>query len=170
MRAFMRHCLTLGVLAFALAGCIVVDDFGDAWSKGFIDNCVNELALTDNEYNRPHSPHAKGMVMRSLRVGNHTFLMIREHMRDKGGNMIRYKIDSGDYVAYRLNESKREDFAKEYPDSSVVLTSETATIPVLDSKSTAMLSRVADDESYWVESRRVPYNPGHRDDCIQTLY
>ncbi|MBY0407250.1 MAG: hypothetical protein K2Q01_06115, partial [Rickettsiales bacterium] len=90
--------------------------------------------------------------------------------KDKGGNMVRYKIDGGDYVAYRLNESKREEFARDYPDSTVVLTQETATIPVLNAKTAQLLKDVADDESYWVESRREAYNPSRRDDCIQTLY
>lgn len=162
----MKFC----VVALALAGCIVVDDFGDYWNKGFIDNCVNEIALTDHDHDKPRNSHSKTLLMRSLRVGKHTFLMMREDMGDKGGSIVRYKIEDGDYVAFRLNESKREDFMLEYPESGAVLTSDTATIPVLNKDSIAMLSQVADDESYWVESRREVYNPAKRDDCIHTLY
>ncbi len=170
MRIFLRRCLGLGILAFALASCIVVDDFGGYWEKGFIDNCVNDIVMSSHDYARPRSASTKPLLMRSLRVGKHTLLMIREDMKSKGGNLMRYKIENGEYVSYRLNESKREDFLRDYPDSMVVLTTETASIPVLNPESLMLISNVADDESYWVESHRENYNPSHRTDCIQTLY
>ncbi len=167
MRKLLRIVLGFGVLAL-LNACIVVDDFGDYWNKGFIDNCVNEIASNDSDYDR--ASHHKTMLLRSLRIGKHTFLMMRDDMDDKGGNLIRYKIEDGEYISYRLNESKRDDFLREYPSSVVVLTQETATIPVLNSESAGLLSAVSDDDSYWVESHRETYNAGRRPDCIETLY
>ncbi|MBY0407288.1 MAG: hypothetical protein K2Q01_06310, partial [Rickettsiales bacterium] len=70
MSLFTRISIAV-VAALWLAGCIVVDDFGEYWNKGFIDNCVNEIELDSHDH-RPHA--AKTMLMRSLRVGKHTFL------------------------------------------------------------------------------------------------
>lgn len=159
-----------GALVLVLSGCIVVDDFGSYWNKGFIDNCVNSIVNANHDDDRRHNTQPKPMLLRSLRVGSHTFLMMRDDMASKGGNIMLYKIVDGDYISYRLNESKREDFSRDYPNSMVVLTSETASIPVLNNESIALLSQVADNESYWVESHRETYNPARRADCIQTLY
>jgi len=166
---FLRPLVLLLAAAFALAGCIVVDDFAEYWDKGFIDHCVNDIMST-GEGSRNGKPRNKTMLMRSLRVGNHTFLMVRERPSDTGGSLILYQIEDGQYVAYRLNESKREDFLRDYPDSGVILTSETATIPKLTADSVSLLAQIADDSSYWMESRRERYNPARKKDCIQTLY
>lgn len=163
-----RSFLLLLISAFALAGCIVVDDFGEYWDKGFIDHCVNDI-MNSGESSRSGKPR-KTLLMRSLRVGNHTFLMVRERASEAGGNLMLYEIEDGQFVSYRLNESKREDFLRDYPDSGVVLTSETAAIPKLTPESVELLDRVADDASYWMESRRERYNPARKKDCIQTLY
>lgn len=158
--------VVLAALASLLFGCIVVDDFGAYWNKGFVDVCVNEIVQKgmseDSAANPPVIP-----AMRSLQIGNHTFLMMRDHATDKGGNMIRYNIKDGQYVPYRLNENKRKDFLTYYPDSTVVLTTETAKIPVLNEKSVALLNKIAGDDSYWVENERSPYNPTKRIDCIR---
>lgn len=169
LRRFLRFLLPSAVLV-ALAGCIVVADFGEYWNRGFIDHCVNEIAAHGQDYRDPRGAHPSSIMMRSLRLGKHTFLMIREDLQNKGGSLLRYRIENGAYIAYRLNESRREDFARDYPDSTVVVTSETATIPVLTEKTAALLSKLADDASYWVESRREPYNSAKRRDCITPLY
>lgn len=159
-------------VACVLSGCIVVGDFGDYWNKGFIDNCVNEIQhnRSKEERNAKAKVAARRMLMRSLRIGKHTFLMVRENPDDPGGNILRYKIENGKYISYRLNESKREEFLRDYPDSGVVLTSETATIPVLNDDSAKLLEKIADDESYWVESSRENYNPARRADCVQAIH
>jgi hypothetical protein len=105
-----------------------------------------------------------------LRLGDNTFLMVRENESDDGGTLIRYVIEGDEFVTYRLNESRREDFIRDFPDAPVKLTSETATIPLLDARSTALLVFVAENEAYWVENRRERYNLARRNDCIQTLY
>lgn len=156
-------------LCVMVSGCIVVDDFAGNWEKGFIDICANDL-MNNGDIRGARRLRAKTSLMRSLRVGDHGFLMTREHENDKGGNLIRYAVRDGEFVTYRLNESRREDFKRQYPDSGVVITSETATIPVLDARALALLESVAADESYWVDSRRERYNPSGRTDCIQTVF
>lgn len=159
-------------IAFAcllLSGCIVVDDFGNYWNKGFIDSCVNAIVLPSLTEDADTSAEAHEVELRSIQLGTHTFLMIRDHPGDPSGNMIRYNIDKNEYVSYRLNETKREDFLHYYPDSGIVLTSETATIPELNVKTATLLATIADDPSYWLEASRDPYNPGHRPDCIRQL-
>jgi hypothetical protein len=171
--AFMRRLLLrlfLPLCLLSLCSCIVVENFSEYWNKGFIDNCANEIMRNNSDHTGRHTSRNSTALMRSLRLGNHTFLMVREKPQDKGGNLIRYEIHKNTFILYRLNESKRADFLRDYPDSGVVLTSETATIPILNKESAALLSQVADDASYWMESRREPYNLAHSPDCIQTLY
>lgn len=176
MLSFLRNSLIhrqtarffAALLCVFLAGCVVVEDFGAYWEQGFIDSCVNDIMRGDG--GKKNKDSRKTALMRSLRVGKHTFLMVREHQYDKGGTLQRYVVDNGFLVLYRLNESKREDFLKENPGSPIILTTETATIPLLDESALGILERVADDDSYWVESRRERYNLSHRRDCIQTLF
>ena len=154
-----------------LPSCIVVEDFGGYWDKGFIDYCVNDIVRAGMSSQGSNAKNATDeVVIRSLRLDKHTFLMIREHAGDKGGNMIRYEIKNDKYIAYRLNENRRDDFKQRFPNSPVVITSETATIPVLTKDSIELLGKIADDESYWVESERENYNPSRRKDCVHVLY
>lgn len=156
------------LLAFLLAGCIAVDDFGHYWDKGFTDACVNDIVLREMEEDN-EGAKAAGAEMRSLRLGNHTFLMMRERKHDKGGNLMLYKLMGDDFVTYRLNENKRDEFLRDYPATKIILTSETATIPVLDEQTADMLAQLASDPSYWRENERHPYNPTARTDCIREL-
>lgn len=160
----------LVVMSFLLAACVIVEDFGGYWEKGFIDHCVNEIVGNEPENRGRPAFRSKPLLMRSLRVGEYTFLMSREKESDRGGNIMFYAVDGGEFVAYRLNESKREDFLRRYPSGPVIVTSETATIPVLNEQALAILLEIASDKSYWVESRRERYNPSRRKDCIQAPY
>lgn len=50
------------------------------------------------------------------------------------------------------DETKKEDFLREYADSGVIISDSDyaiATIPVLNEKSIEMLQKIADDKSYW---------------------
>jgi len=154
----------VSALACLLAGCVVVDDFGKYWDKGFVDFCVNDLILRDMEDDN-EGEKVKDMALRSVRLGKHTFLMMRDHPGDKGGNLVRYTIEGDDYITYRLNDSKREDFLQNNPDAGIVLTQETATIPLLNDKMAELLTTIADDDRYWLENTRQPYNPTLRTDC-----
>jgi hypothetical protein len=104
-------------------------------------------------------------TVRVLSLGGHHFIMVKEKPTDKGGSIIRFAIDHTDYVAYSLNEEKREAFATDYPDSGVVLTNETATIPLLDHSARSLLQSIAGKAGYWQESDRKPYNPSHNPAC-----
>lgn len=159
--------IVLALVACLLVGCIVVDDFAEYWNKGFVDTCVNEIVLRDMEEDDNGSPSA--VEMRSLKLGDHTFLMMRDHPSDKGGNLMLYKLDKEDFITYRLDENKREDFLRDYPDAGIILTSETATIPVLNQKTADLLQTIASDANYWHENERHPYNPTQRTDCIHEL-
>jgi hypothetical protein len=149
-----------------LAACIVVDDFGTYWAKGKSDSCINDIIFAS--MHRDDDKIEMKSVIQTVRVttiGDYDFIMMRGKSDDKGGDLIRYRIEGGDYISYRLNENKRGDFLRAHPQSPVIVTEDSATIPLLDAKSAALLAEIAGDESYWIESDRQPYNPKHRPDC-----
>lgn len=153
------------VLACLLTGCIIVEDFGTYWNKGFTDKCVNDIVYREMESDNEEEK-AQDVLLRSVRIGGHTFLMMREHEEDKGGNLVRYIIEGGEYVTYRLNEAKRDEFLQRYPNTSIVVTQETVTIPLLNEEAAQLLAKIADDDSYWLVNTKQPYNPEQHADCI----
>lgn len=157
------------LLPLALSACIVVQDFGKTWEQGFDDPCVQRIAEATVLEGNPRGLPIE-QIARSLKVSAHTFLMLRERPEDIGGSLYRYAVNTdapgGEYVAYRLNEAKREEFTREYGEKvPVIITDEAATIPELNDESLALLARIADREDYWVVADRQPYNPKRRKDC-----
>jgi hypothetical protein len=158
--------LTALLLSLALTACIVVDDFGTYWGKGTTDACINDILFGSMQKdNEAPSMATLTQTVRVLKLGGHDFIMMRHKPGDKGGDLVRYRIDGDDYVSYRLNEEKRDDFMNAHPDSPVVVTEETATIKVLNADTAKLLVDIADDDSYWIEASREPYNPNHRPEC-----
>lgn len=157
------------VLSCLLLACIDVEDFGEYWKKGFIDSCVNDIVMHSmtEESDEQDSQQYKDVQLRSIKIGKQLFLMFKNKAEDKGGSMIRYRIDGSDYISYRLDENKRTDFLKAHPNSPVVLSDETATLPLLNAESAKLLEEVANDDSYWVETGHEPYNPENRTDCVK---
>lgn len=160
----MKHVLLL-LCGLMLSACIEVDDFGKYWNQAFRDACIEAIAR-DRYYDDP-KPHSMKNLAHNLKVGDHTFLMLKEERARRGGNMIRYKVENGEYIAYHLNEDKREDFERDFPDHRLRITGETVTIPRLNRHSLTILEAVANDESYWQEAERLPYNPTHNPKCKQ---
>jgi len=150
--------------ACMLAGCIVVDDFGEYWAKGSVDPCVN--AILDGDMREDGEPVADiNTVARSLHMGTHRFAMLRDLPEENKGNLFRYAVKDGSFVMYRLNEKMRDAFTIRYPDSGVIIDSATAKIPVLDARMMNILVQIADDPEYWIEASREPYNPQQRLEC-----
>jgi hypothetical protein len=154
------------LLFLLLAACIVVDDFGTYWAKGKSDSCINDI-LYDSMHRDDDQIQMKTItqMVRVITIGDSDFIMMRGKPEDKGGDLIHYRVEGGDYISYRLNENKRGDFLRAHPQSPVVVTEDSATIPLLDAKSAVLLAEIARDESYWMESDRQPYNPKHRPEC-----
>lgn len=163
----MKTLLPLG-LVLLLTGCIVVKQFGTYWDKGYEDPCVQQIVEATILEGNPQGTPIK-LLSHSLRVGAYRFLMLRDKPGDKGGNLYRYAVQNGDYIAYRLNENMRDNFQREYPHAkAVTLTQETVTIDALNDQTYALLETIAARPEYWIETDRRPYNPGQRRDCTES--
>lgn len=154
-------------LALLLSACIIVDDFGEYWAKGKTDRCINDL-LYASMHADDASVEMKAITqtVRVIQFGGQDFIMMLNKPGSQDGNLIRYRIDGSEYVSYKLSEEKREQFLREHPHTSVVVTNDTVTIPQLNKETASLLGDIAGDNSYWTEASREPYNPKHRTDCL----
>lgn len=155
------------MFAVTLSGCIVVQDFGTYWNKGTQDTCILQIVeITMLEGNARGVPTAE--LARTLKLGPHRFLMLRDRPNDIGGNLYRYEVKNGEYIAYRLNNDMQQRFLERYGNNKLVtLTNETATISQLNDESVKLLQAVAAEPDYWIVADRRPYNPAQRRDCAE---
>ena len=146
----------IATAALFLTSCIEVEDYADSWKTGFADPCISAIVATDYFDQKPVNIDA---VLTNVRFGDARFMLTKARPEDKGGSMIRYAIEDGQFVTYGLNETKREAFLKEFPASGVKLSDTTATIPRLNEKMQKLVETIAARADYWEETDRKPYNP-----------
>lgn len=158
----IKYFLVLPFLCI-LASCIYVKDVGPYWENGIIDESLkgswvsdddkkdcSTFSLEDNSYRVTENGKKDNSSYRTLLLGDNKFLIIRDPYFKY--MLIKYTVSDDTFTTYMPDETKKEDFLRDYPDSGVVLSEgdyPTATISVLNEKSVEMLQKIADDESYW---------------------
>ncbi len=165
--AFNPRKLIACLSVLALSGCIVVKDFGESWEHGGSDPCVEEI-VRHHFLEDAGIPYKIRTRARILKLGDARFLMLLDGTGTRSGTLYRYKVEEGQFITYRLNETKREEFLKSYPESGVVLTSETATIPELNANMLKLLAEISAKEEYWVETEQMIYNPASIQGCADS--
>ncbi len=164
MRLFikLRNFLTLPVLSLCLLSCIYVEDIGDYWDKGIIDQAVSGswkssdsddcsmFVINGDNYQVIEKGKKENSLYRTLPLGDNTFLMVKD---EKGKYLlIKYQISDNNFITYMPDEVKKDEFLRDYPDSDIVISDEkfpTATIKHLDEKTAELLQKIADDKTYW---------------------
>lgn len=170
--------LALPFLCLLLASCIYITDIGVYWQKGVIDKSLGGAWLSGDDgkdcmsfvvsgknYLAIDNGKKDSSLYRTLLLDDNKFLMVKDP--NNKYMLIKYTVSDDKFTTYMPDETKKEDFLRDYPDFGVVFSEgdfTTATIPVLNEKSIEMLQKIADDESYWkpasvqqrVKSRKTP--------------
>ncbi|MFZ4540798.1 MAG: hypothetical protein ACOYNL_03170 [Rickettsiales bacterium] len=145
---------------FALAGCILVDDFSPQWKDGQPDSCTDKIAqaLYYSEFRR--DPEGKDMkeLARSFTLGKTHFLMLKQNPSDMGGRLYRFGVVNGIFQRYRLNPSMRRTFLAEYPKAPVSFKHDTVTLAALGDAQLKLLTEISDNPEYWEIEDQTLYN------------
>lgn len=151
----------LALMGLMLSSCLLVDDFGDAWTQAHYDLCVARISrdLYYRIYNREVSESQMEPLARVLRDGDTTYLLLKENPDDAGGRLYRIAVDHGFYLQYRPVPTARERFTAEFPDSPISLRFGLARTPALTPEVLRELRLTAQHPGYWEIEDKALYNP-----------
>jgi len=164
----MRCRLLLPLVAlFALAACILVDDYGTAWDEAKPDMCVGKIAqsLYYGEFNRDPADLKIDNIARAITIDNHNYLLLKQQPSDKGGRLYRFEVTNGIFVRYRLAPTKRADFKRDYPNAPVTLNRDTVTVKDLGPEVRKLLIEIAGKPDYWEVEDKTLYNTMRNPTC-----
>lgn len=152
----------------ALAGCMLVDDFAPQWEKAKTDSCTTKIAesLYYSEFRR--DPQGKDMneLARTMTLGKHHFLLLKQDAADKGGRMYRFQVVNGIFQRLRLDPVMRKAFEIAYPNAPVSLKHDTVQLANLDTDVTNLLTEIADNKDYWEIDDQTLYNTMLNPACL----
>lgn len=162
----LRSAPTL-VAALALAGCILVEDFGKRWSSAEPDACLRKLSesLYATEFRRDPTGMEMDDLARAITIDGQHYLLLKKETDDVGGRLYRFTVHNGIFQRYRLDPAMRDTFEKEYPDAPVSLKRDTVKLDTLDAKTEALLTDIANKPEYWQIEEQTLYNVLRNPDC-----
>ncbi len=166
MITFSRTLVSLASLLL-LAGCMLVEDFGDAWKKGKTDSCVNKIAeaLYYSDFRRDPSDKDMDDHARVFTIDGFHFLMLKKDPSDTGGRMYRFRVFNGIFQRYRLDPVMRDAFEIAYPDAPVSLRNDTVSFVTLGEKEIALMKEIAAQDDYWEIEDQTLYNTMRNRSC-----
>ena len=166
-----KYLLLLAVLT--LTGCLMVEDFGDYWEKGFADKCITEIARANyiDEANKGKTDEELHSLVRSVTLGDYNYLMMKDEVGGKSGMLTLYEVKDGQYIAYSIKDGMSKTFKEEYPNAPITLegddTAPIAKAAALTPDVVKIIEEIANREDYWTESTKTPYNPKGLAECKQ---
>lgn len=170
----------LAMALLTLAGCLSVDDFGDAWAQAKRDPVfagrwqkaqtkgeatVEQLVFTEQDGAYDVVATTDGQMaedftspypVRALTLGSYQFLLSRN--RGLGGDMIRVRLEGKTLQFYTLQSDTARSLLKA-PNPDLNFSAYSIGIRRLDAATIAWLAAVPDTPVYWrktVSYRRVP--------------
>lgn len=148
------------VALWLLTGCLLVDNFAQAWNASSSDPCLSKIAeaLYFEEYRRDPSGKDMNALAHGWDWDGQHYLLLKQEESNSGGRMYRFRVVSGIFQRLRLNPVKRVAFEKEFPHAPVSLARDTVTLAVLDDKTKALLKEIASREDYWEIEDQTLYN------------
>jgi hypothetical protein len=154
---------------WALAGCILVDDFSEAWNESKPDYCLTKIAESLYYADFRRDPEGKDMtaLARGWSLNGNHFLLLKKDAADKGGRLYRFEVENGFFRRYRLNPTMREAFQKEYPSypTTISFPFDTVTLSTLDAPTLKLLGEIAAKPDYWEIEDQTMYNTMRNPHC-----
>ncbi len=161
----MKHTKTLFLTVLLLVvGCLKIGDFGVYWNQGIIDPALDGawknarpsgtgLSFTNQGdlYHMQFDASPSPKFARTLQVNDSTFLMVKVHLEDEGGNLIPYVIEGDNFVLFAANKDKQIEFNKKYPDIPFVVTRTGITIHQLNPDTMRWLEKITAEPEWWID-------------------
>lgn len=174
MSAFARILAVCAAL-LPLSACVIsVNDFGDYWQKGFVDERMvgkwQKVSSRPGEDNEPASittDHDGGNLiicehenirrkcdheraLRTFRAGVYRFVADKD-VKSGHGDMMRYDID-GDIMTLRIPKGLHDMAARKDPEkSNLSVDGDTGLrIEKLDANAISLLAEIPNNQDYWV--------------------
>ncbi|MFM9889970.1 MAG: hypothetical protein ACKVOE_04895 [Rickettsiales bacterium] len=143
-----------------LSGCILVDDFGHAWTESKPDSCLKKIAesLYVEEFRRNPDGVDIDAVAHGWTSGGHHYLLLKQNADDRGGRLYRFHVINGIFQRYRLVPTMREQFAHDYPNAPVSLKRDTVSLTQLNPDTEKLLAEIAAKPEYWEVEDQTLYN------------
>lgn len=160
---------TLALLAFAvLSACMLVDDFGPAWTQAAPDKCVSKIAssLYYTEFQRdPEGLDMDTLAHALKRPNGKMYLLFKKNADDKGGRMYRFDVVNGIFQRYRVLPTMRKTFEENYPNAPVSLERDTIRFGTLGEKEWDLIDNIATQPEYWEIEDQTLYNTFRDPSC-----
>ena len=160
--------ICISTIMLWLSGCIIVEDFKDYWDRGSLDSRLDGVwhmpqsqkpaiifSPTQDSYHIivPDEVDTESLTpsehARTLKIGRHHFLMIKNSEDNSGGDLVRYTIKNDMLTLYSPRSEKREDFQQNYAGSNILVNDHTARIKQLDVRTIRILQSFAAKPDYW---------------------
>jgi len=153
------------LLAFLLASCIVVHDFGEYWGQGYVDPALagtwldgkgNSVTFLKNgdSYKIYYSQRDEEIeAARTLKLDDATFLMVKEKKRNISGSLNLYAFVNGKMVFYVPNSAERDAFIANYGNSGIRINRNSVDIAKLTPEIAAVLLKITQEPKYWEVSK-----------------
>lgn len=158
------------LLPLLLTACIQVKDLGPFWDSGVIDPTIEGtwtsmerggakmvFTVKGRSYLMTYvseEAETEPKFVRTLKIGENNFLMVKEHMDDIKGTLIAYAVANNQMALFAPHREKKELFLETYPNNPFVVSRTMMTIPVLNKESYDMLAILASDPKWWQEIKR----------------
>jgi len=165
MTALVRSLATLAGMTFLLVSCIVVHDFGEYWGKGYVDPALagtwldgkgNSMTfLKDGDsYKVFYSQRDEEIeAARTLKLGDATFLMVKEKKRNISGSLNLYAFVGGKLSFYVPNPDKKDDFIANYGNSGIRVNRNSVEVEKLEPQIADVLLKITQEPKYWEISK-----------------
>ncbi len=163
----MKKLFALGAVA-VLSACILVKDFGSAWTQSKPDPCITKLM--DSMYYTEFTRDPEGKDMNKLahalaRPNGKNYVLIKADEGDKGGRMYRFEVTNGIFQRFRIVPTMRETFEKNYPDAPASLARDTIEFETLGPKEWELIDNISTQEGYWEVLDQSLYNTFRNPEC-----
>jgi len=161
----MNRKTTALLLAFLLTACIVVHDFGEYWGQGYVDPALagtwldgkgNSVTFLKNgdSYRVFYSQRDEEIeAARTLKLGDATFLMVKDKKRNVSGSLNLYALVKGKLGFYVPNSDARDDFIANYGNSGIRVNRNSVDITKLTPEIAGILLKIAQEPKYWIASK-----------------
>ena len=157
-----------------LSACILVDDFGGAWTESKPDPCLSKIAaaIYFTEFQREPGNDIDA-IAHGWSIGDKHFLLLKKNANDKGGRLYRFQVVEGQpspiFQRLRLAPTMRATFEHDYPQAPVSLHHDTVTLDTLDAPQKKLLADIAAKPEYWEIEDQAMYNPIGNPTCLFDL-
>lgn len=159
----------LGLIALLLlGGCILVDDFGEYWNKGIIDEKLEgkwhnqsasdsglEIVREGDHYRIIYTKQNQEYEeAKTIILDGYSFLMVKQKKDKTGGVMYPYIVENNKLVFFAPDKKKKDEFIRNFVSKDTEIYQASVRVKILNEDTAKLLKDIAKREDYWVVFNR----------------